>query len=340
MDTIKINYSHFWEGFDPKNNFFTNLLREKYIVEISNNPQIMFYSVFQTGNTTNLTNWQSPLRKPIQKTSIFFEDTFPSLHNSLKKRLYNRPKFKMNKIEGDYIKVFYASENVIPDMNNCDFAFSFEYDEEMQNKHHLRLPYYVFESKNFGQELIKTSNMIKQIKNENKHFCNFIYRAKSFVREDFFRKLSKYKKIDAPGVRLNNRGGINAKTANESRSKLNWGDDKIEFLKDYKFTIAFENESRAGYTTEKIYQPMLSASMPIYYGNPLIRRDFNTKSFLNYHDYKNMKDFLETVKQIDTDKKLFNQYAEEPWFYNNKPSKYFNKERILKQLDKIVESSL
>ena len=60
--------------------------------------------------------------------------------------------------------------------------------------------------------------------------------------------------------------------------------DKRAFLADHRFTIAFENESHSGYTTEKVVEPMLVNSIPIYWGDPLIGRDFDTRSFLSAHD--------------------------------------------------------
>ena len=38
-------------------------------------------------------------------------------------------------------------------------------------------------------------------------------------------------------------------------------------------TIAFENSSFPGYTTEKIFEPMLEGSIPIYWGNPRVDED-------------------------------------------------------------------
>lgn len=43
---IKIDFSDFWGGFDKTNNYFFNLLKEEYDVEISNNPDYLFFSVF------------------------------------------------------------------------------------------------------------------------------------------------------------------------------------------------------------------------------------------------------------------------------------------------------
>jgi hypothetical protein len=46
MRKIKINFSDFWGGFDKTNNYFYNLLKEEFDVEISNNPDYLFFSVF------------------------------------------------------------------------------------------------------------------------------------------------------------------------------------------------------------------------------------------------------------------------------------------------------
>ena len=43
---IKIDFSDFWGGFDKTNNYFYNLLKDEFDVEISNNPDYLFFSVF------------------------------------------------------------------------------------------------------------------------------------------------------------------------------------------------------------------------------------------------------------------------------------------------------
>lgn len=43
---IKVDFSDFWGGFDKTNNYFYNLLIEEFEVEISNNPDYLFFSVF------------------------------------------------------------------------------------------------------------------------------------------------------------------------------------------------------------------------------------------------------------------------------------------------------
>ena len=43
---IKIDFSDFWGGFDKTDNYFYNLLKEEFDVEISSNPDYLFFSLF------------------------------------------------------------------------------------------------------------------------------------------------------------------------------------------------------------------------------------------------------------------------------------------------------
>ena len=43
---IKIDFSDFWGGFNKTNNYFYNLLKEEFDIEISSNPDYLFFSVF------------------------------------------------------------------------------------------------------------------------------------------------------------------------------------------------------------------------------------------------------------------------------------------------------
>ena len=76
-------------------------------------------------------------------------------------------------------------------------------------------------------------------------------------RDELFEYLSQYKLVDSGGRHKNNIGGSI--------------DDKFLFQQQYKFSIAYENSSTPGYTTEKIIQALAAGtSEPIYWGNPEI----------------------------------------------------------------------
>jgi alpha(1,3/1,4) fucosyltransferase len=268
---LKVYFTDFWKEFDPLDNFFINLLKELYNVELdSDKPDILFYS--------------------------YRGKTFLN--------------YRCNRI-------FFTGENIRPKLFDCDYALSYDFSS---NKRIIRLPLYVL-YRGFDR-LTKPKNIEHLVKQKNK-FCSFLVSNKySSRRIDFFKKLSKYKKVDSGGRLLNNIG--------HSVS------DKWEFLIPYKFNIAFENTSYPGYTTEKVMEPMIVGTIPIYWGNPLIDRDFNTKSFVNCHDYDNDEEVIEKIIELDTHEGKYREMLTEPWFKDNKPTKYGDMEMIKQNLNNIL----
>lgn len=248
--------------------------------------------------------------------------------------------------KGEYVKIFYSGENVRPDFEECDWAFTFDYDEELNHPRHSRLPLYVVEPTLGPQDLIKKDADIDVIKKGKLKFCNFIYTNDCSFRTMFFGKLSEYKKVDAPGRCMNNMPRIPSRDVMEGTHTPDL--DKLDFMKDYKFSIVMENSSYPGYTTEKITDAMRVNSIPIYWGNPLISRDFNTKSFVSYHDFEKLiksripkilfkipkvrglfklivqaiaiNRVIKRVIEIDGDDGLYDRYLKEPWFNGNMSS--------------------
>ena len=204
------------------------------------------------------------------------------------------------------VKIFFVGENIRPDFSKCDYALSFDYlDNEPR---HLRLPLYLHYFQT-GELLKGTEYDPRSLLCSKSRFCNFVYsNAAARTRIEFFHKLSRYKQVDSGGQVLNNIG--------------HRVDDKMSFLRSYKFTIAFENASYPGYTTEKIVEPMLAGSIPIYWGNPLIGREFNTRSFINCHDYASFEDVIDEVKRLDKDDEAYAVKLAEPWLPGNQDNEY------------------
>ncbi|MES2377398.1 MAG: glycosyltransferase family 10 [Bacteroidota bacterium] len=178
--------------------------------------------------------------------------------------------------KGDYTRIGYYCENIRPDMESCDWAFGVPHESEVNHPRYKRILWHGIDP----SQLLKNADYdAENIYNAKKHFCNFLYTHKVLYREFFFKLLSKYKKVDAPGPSMNNMAGID---------DLYQGDiweRKRQFLSPYKFTIAFENYMYPGYQTEKLYDAMMANSIPIYMGDPFVSDIFNTKSFINANDY-------------------------------------------------------
>ncbi len=82
-----------------------------------------------------------------------------------------------------------------------------------------------------------------------------------------------------------------------------WGEkypecpNKLDTIRNYKFTLCFENGSYPGYLTEKIIDSLVAGVVPIYRGTPdvysLIPRDF----FVNSNHYETFKEMEEDLKK-------------------------------------------
>ena len=194
-------------------------------------------------------------------------------------------------------KIFFTGENVLPNFNECDYATGFDYIDFGDRYFRKN---YIVPDKNI-QDRSKVSDDFF-----NRKFCNFIYSNADLgksadLRQEFCKKLMEYKPIDCPGKILNNMSADDLAPRNG-----NWWTSKRKFLEKYKFTIAFENSSSNGYTTEKLYQPLQAFSIPIYWGNPLVTRDFNPKAFINCNDFDNDFDaVIERIKEIDNNPDLY-----------------------------------
>jgi alpha(1,3/1,4) fucosyltransferase len=220
-------------------------------------------------------------------------------------------------------KIFYTSENVLPDFDECDFAITFCH---LANEpRHLRLPQYIhyIQNPNF---LIKDTDYIPTeiLKQKNK-FCNFVVsNPRGIERNKFFKMLNRRKTVDSGGRHFNNTGKIIS--------------DKLSFIKDYKFTLAFENSSSAGYTTEKLIEPMLAQSLPIYWGNPDVASDFNPRSFINISNFSSFDAAIDYILKVDSDDKLYIEYLKEPWFNDNRVPEWFMPEYTASALKNFIDA--
>jgi hypothetical protein len=222
----------------------------------------------------------------------------------------------------DCYKIFYNGENIRVNWNACDFAISSDY---LDDERYYRLPHWIL----YGDlnSLIKNNIDPRIILKEKTGFCCFIVgNPNAKKRIDFFYKLSKYKQVDSGGSLMNNVGKV--------YSQLN----KMEFVKKYKFTIAFENSSYPGYTTEKIFQAMLGNTIPIYWGDPMVGKDFNTSGFINFSDYKSDEEIIEKIIELDKDDEQYYKMISEPWYVNNKLPDSANMEKLAAFFEKIFSS--
>src|SRR5215470_4433062 len=95
---VRIAFTLFWPGFTPETfrDFFPSV-HQKYDILPSATPDVVFYSVFT---------------RPVQR--VYADPRHPDA----------MPKIK----PGNYLRVFFTGENVVPVMERCEFAISFAVD--------------------------------------------------------------------------------------------------------------------------------------------------------------------------------------------------------------------
>lgn len=209
------------------------------------------------------------------------------------------------------ISIFVACECMAPDLNLFDYAICFDdsVGEGRVISHVHRDFYCEYISKRKNDLAYDIVSARKALLNKT-GFCNFIYSNPKGheSREKIFYALNEYKKVDSLGAFLNNTG-----YSDGNRDILERVRGSVDLKSRYKFTVAFENATSRGYTSEKIFTSLEAHSIPIYWGNPEIGKIANEKAFINCHQYDTFEQVVERVKEIDADDDMWCKMVCEPW---------------------------
>lgn len=203
----------------------------------------------------------------------------------------------------DSVKVLYSAENLERFFTvsvNADSTFDELFEtahfavtmHRIPDERHFRMPNYI---RKYGYESVnKIIENRLPIRQRKSRFAAFIQKnCGVHYRNRFVKNLMRYKRVDCGGPCMNNMGTT--------------VEDKIEFIGAYKFLLAFENSSAIGYVTEKLFDAFLGNTMPLYWGDPTVALDFNTRSFLNRQEYASDEAFIEKIIEVDNDPKTYEQ---------------------------------
>lgn len=82
--------------------------------------------------------------------------------------------------------------------------------------------------------------------------------------------------------------------------------DKIEVMKQYKFSICYENSiGPIGYISEKIWDSFAAGTVPIYYGAPNVKSHIPSNCFIDFRDFQDYQDLYSYIIEM-SDKTYFN----------------------------------
>ena len=162
-------------------------------------------------------------------------------------------------------------------------------------------------------------------------FCAFVAtNPNNNNRNVAFQILNSWKPVDSAGRLMCNRpeGPIPAGLGGGGGELA-----KVEYYKDYKFVLTYENSAGPGYTTEKLFHAKVAGAVPIYWGDPFVDRDFDSAGFINANQVSKPEDLITLVKKADDDKEAWLKMASVPAIT---PVKRVQCEQTMEQVGKSI----
>jgi len=202
------------------------------------------------------------------------------------------------------IRILENGENYIPDFNVVDYAIS-RYPVHLYDRN-FYLPGCAIRPERFLSLAQKDRNYTCDIVAQKEFFASFIasHESENNIRGDFFKELSKYKRVESPGTYLYNMpDGTRVRGDNES---------KINFQRRCKFSLCFESTAHRGFVTEKIVDAFCADTIPVYFGDPAVCEIFNKEAFINVADYPTMEDAIARIIELDCDNEAYLKMLHQP----------------------------
>ena len=191
-----------------------------------------------------------------------------------------------NKVYQNYgqTRILYLGENVRPYFQDIDYSLSFDIDGYCNRN--IYAPLWILRNNLFGVDKgdyipfdpYKLWNKRKIIPQKDK--AVFVGNNSTPFRIELIYKL--------------NQLGISVDCFGSQTQPI---DNKLETIKDYKYSICVENSYHPGYVTEKLIDGYLANTIPIYWGG-INNTLFNTNAFINLKNDNPFNNETENIKML------------------------------------------
>jgi GR25 family glycosyltransferase involved in LPS biosynthesis len=206
-------------------------------------------------------------------------------------------------------KIHYTGENT-PPIKEAVLNLGFERRTEPG---YIRLPLWVLEIDWFSADPVKIQNPVPipfdgiPVSKRDK-FCAFVVSNPCQpVRNNAFHTLCKYKEVDSAGRLYNTLGSDLFAGAGGGGGER----AKVEFLRQYRFCLAYENAASPGYVTEKLFHAKAAGCVPIYWGAPDVELDFDMGGVIDARG-KSDEELVSLVRRVEEDPVLWETMAKTP----------------------------
>ncbi len=238
------------------------------------------------------------------------------------------------------VKLFFTGENINIEgyehsdykklhTNEVDISIGFDYKDD---ENYIRFPLWILYY--FEPDFAKADISIK-IKEFNSRrfpkteFCSLIARHdRNGIRNNIFNRVDKIAPVKCAGALL----------YNDNSLKAEYNDDKIEYLKKFKFNICPENSYSKGYVTEKIFQSFWSSAIPIYWGDPDPEPGIiNKEAVLFWNEDGNNEDSIERISFLNANEKAYLDFISQNRLLDSATDEIWKMFKILRsQLQNLV----
>ena len=251
---------------------------------------IIFKNIFE--KTTKLKNFE--FTNDIEKANVLLEAVFNS-------KLYNVKSWKY--------KILWSPEPWINDTDNYDLILFSKKTE----KNIVDYPFYVYYLHTHHNTYNLLNRLIERplITKVPEKFCCFIVsNGDCKVRNNMFHYLNNYKKVESLGRYCNN--------MNFLLEYQWWTDEFRNYISNYKFIICFENskicEDSNTYSTEKIVNPYIAGTIPIYWGSNNIHKVLSRNSmlFLEDESIESYQKIINEIIELDNDNEKYLEFVNRP----------------------------
>lgn len=211
------------------------------------------------------------------------------------------------------LNIFYTGENLhanrfsaqrnLLEKQNYNLTLGFDYNT---TDNYMRLPLWVLwcfppEADRKTIDNIVQTMRYPSIGNKKEFCCLICSHDQSGIRSQIMDNLSSIGMVSSAGRFRKNTDAL----------QKEFNDDKVAFMRQFRFAICPENSDANGYVTEKIFDAILSGCIPIYTGScnrpePAL---INSNAVIFWNTTTNNSAMNETVKNLENDPLSYMDFA-------------------------------
>lgn len=225
---------------------------------------------------------------------------------------------QMVKIKNDAPRIFFSGENVYLShlkyqdycLDDVDLSMGYEY---IDSPNYLRLPLWLLLAFPPSADYECVKKIIGDLNDSSLRLngrCKFASliashnKSKGVGRVKMRNRFNQISHVECAGKLLRN--------TNDLQEKFN--NDKLAYLKQFKFNLCPENSARHGYVTEKLINSIQAGCIPIYWGDDNPEPEILNHDAIIFYNPNDSKIALDKVAELWHNQKLYEEFCHIPPF--------------------------